>query len=150
MFLIIISGLFAITSLCVPLDAITLPHLHIHILAWSCKCITFCHFGATCFALSNVTVTLSWLITTTMFCLSVFHKFLPELSHCSNINKLLCLLLCDRLKIIFYHSSTTLKCYWLCWFLGAFAKLRRATISFMSVCPPVCPHGTTRLPMDGF
>ena len=31
-------------------------------------------------------------------------------------------------------------------FLGAFAKLRKATISFMSVCP----HGTTRLILDGF
>jgi len=42
--------------------------------------------------------------------------------------------------------------------LGAFAKLRKATISFvMSVCPPIppsvrpsiCPHGTTRLPLEG-
>jgi len=31
-------------------------------------------------------------------------------------------------------------------FLGAFAKLREAPISFMSVRP----HGTTRLPLDGF
>ena len=36
-------------------------------------------------------------------------------------------------------------------FLGAFAKLRKATISFvMSVCLSVRPHGTTRLPLDGF
>jgi hypothetical protein len=36
-------------------------------------------------------------------------------------------------------------------FLGAFAKLRKATISFvMSVRPSFCPHGTTRLPMDEF
>jgi hypothetical protein len=35
-------------------------------------------------------------------------------------------------------------------FLGAFAKLRKATISFvMSVRPSVCPNGTTRLPLDG-
>jgi hypothetical protein len=34
---------------------------------------------------------------------------------------------------------------------GAFAKLRKATISFVvSVRPSVCPHGTTRLPLDGF
>jgi hypothetical protein len=65
MFLIITSVLFAITSLCAPLDAITLPHLHVHILASSCMCISLCHFGAKCFALSNVTVTVSWLITTT-------------------------------------------------------------------------------------
>jgi hypothetical protein len=38
LFLIITSVLFAITSLCVPLDAITLPHLHIHILVWACVC----------------------------------------------------------------------------------------------------------------
>ena len=31
-------------------------------------------------------------------------------------------------------------------FLGAFPKLRKETISVMSVCP----NGTTRLPMDGF
>jgi len=36
-------------------------------------------------------------------------------------------------------------------FLGAFAKLWKATISFvMSVCPSVRPHGTTHPPFDGF
>ena len=36
-------------------------------------------------------------------------------------------------------------------FLGAFAKLRKAIISFViSVRSSVCPHGTTRLPLDGF
>jgi len=35
-------------------------------------------------------------------------------------------------------------------FLGAFAELRKATISFvMSFRPSVYPHGTTRLPLDG-
>jgi len=34
--------------------------------------------------------------------------------------------------------------------LGAFAKLRKATVSFVkSVCSSVCPHGTTRLLPDG-
>jgi hypothetical protein len=32
-------------------------------------------------------------------------------------------------------------------FLGAFAELRKATISFFT---SVSPHGTTRLPLDGF
>ena len=32
-------------------------------------------------------------------------------------------------------------------FLGAFAKLRKATVSFVM---SVRPHGTTRLPMGGF
>jgi len=32
-------------------------------------------------------------------------------------------------------------------FLGAFAKLRKATINFVM---SVRPHGTTRLPLDGF
>jgi hypothetical protein len=36
-------------------------------------------------------------------------------------------------------------------FSGAFAKVRKTTISFvMSVCPSICPLGTTRLPMNGF
>ena len=36
-------------------------------------------------------------------------------------------------------------------FLGELAKLRKTTISsVMSVGPSVCPHGTTRLPLDGF
>ena len=35
-------------------------------------------------------------------------------------------------------------------FLGAFAKLRKATISFMFVRPSVRPHGTTRLPLTDF
>lgn len=35
--------------------------------------------------------------------------------------------------------------------LGAYAKLRKATISFfMSDRPSVCPHGTYRFPLDGF
>jgi len=53
------------------------------------------------------------------------HSFLTFLCHdflsCSNVDKLL-------------------------YFLGTFAKLRKATISFESVRP----HGTTRLPLDGF
>ena len=40
---------------------------------------------------------------------------------------------------------------YLCPFLGAFAKLRTATNDVvMSFCLSVCPHGTTRLPLDGF
>ena len=38
-------------------------------------------------------------------------------------------------------------------FLGAFAKLRKATITFvgcLSVRPPVSPYGTTRLPLDEY
>ena len=36
-------------------------------------------------------------------------------------------------------------------FLDAFAELRKATFSFaMSVRPFVCPHGTARLPLDGY
>jgi len=36
-------------------------------------------------------------------------------------------------------------------FLGALAKLRKATIGFvMNSCLSVRPHGTTRLPMERF
>jgi len=36
------------------------------------------------------------------------------------------------------------------WFLGAFAKLRKATIScVMPVRLPICPHETIRPPLDG-
>jgi hypothetical protein len=35
-------------------------------------------------------------------------------------------------------------------FLGTFAKLRKATVSFNYDCPSVRPHGTTRLPLDRF
>jgi hypothetical protein len=36
-------------------------------------------------------------------------------------------------------------------FLCTFAKLRKAVINFvMSVLPSVRPHGTTRLPLDGY
>jgi hypothetical protein len=37
--------------------------------------------------------------------------------------------------------------FYLIKFLGAFAKLRKATISFVMY---VCPHGTSRLPLDVF
>jgi hypothetical protein len=37
------------------------------------------------------------------------------------------------------------------WFLSVFAKLRKATeLQLTSLCPSVRPHGTTRLPLDGF
>ena len=36
-------------------------------------------------------------------------------------------------------------------FLGAFAKFRKAIISFiMSVCPSVSPHGRSLLPLDEY
>jgi hypothetical protein len=36
-------------------------------------------------------------------------------------------------------------------FLGAFAKLQKETVRFaISVRASVYPHGTTRLPVDGF
>ena len=40
-------------------------------------------------------------------------------------------------------------------FLGALAKLRKATVSFVNVClsvyrPSFRPHGATRYPLDGF
>ena len=35
-------------------------------------------------------------------------------------------------------------------FLGAFAKLRKGTISFVMSVRPSRPHGTTRIAMDGF
>jgi len=35
------------------------------------------------------------------------------------------------------------------WFLGTFAKVRKATISFV-IRLSVYPRGTTRLPFDGF
>ena len=45
----------------------------------------------------------------------------------------------------------SLVCYWKFSFLGALAKLRKATVSFiMSVRPSVRLHGTTELPLDGF
>ena len=44
-----------------------------------------------------------------------------------------------RYNVLDVHYSVT--------FLGAFAKLRKATIGFVM---SVCPHGTTRLPLDGF
>ena len=42
--------------------------------------------------------------------------------------------------------------YFLSKFWGEFAKLRKATTSFVcpSVLPSFCPHGTIRLPLDGF
>jgi hypothetical protein len=36
-----------------------------------------------------------------------------------------------------------------CGVLGAFAELRKEIVSFV-ICPSVRPHGTTRLPLDGF
>ena len=53
------------------------------------------------------------------------------------------------------HTQHTRTClcndYKSCWFLGAFAKLRKASINFaMSVRLSVRPHGSVRLPLDGY
>jgi len=46
--------------------------------------------------------------------------------------------------------SYSSRCQYFVAFLGAFAKLRNATISCVtSVSPSVCPRGITRLPLDG-
>jgi hypothetical protein len=69
----------------------------------------------------------------------------------------------------FWHPPAVISCYmsWPIWlvsyvivditiylistFLGTYAKWRKVTINFvMSVCPSICSHGSTRLPMDGF
>jgi hypothetical protein len=48
------------------------------------------------------------------------------------------------------NSVKWLHCYW----LGAFAKFRKATIQLCHICLSVClfarSHGTTWLPLDGF
>jgi hypothetical protein len=56
-----------------------------------------------------------------------------------------------------YHKKNAIFAFYITeWVLGAFEKLRKATISFVVfVCPSVslsvrCPHGTTRLPLHGF
>jgi len=53
-----------------------------------------------------------------------------------------------------WRFLASFKCMWFtpcCPILGAFSKFRKATISFvMSVRLSVRPHGTTRLPLDGF
>ena len=70
---------------------------------------------------------------------------LPDLSEpvqlCIRIDLPFTLLLGTR--CVLYEMGTE--------FLGAFAKVRIATTSFvMSVRPSVCPHGTALLPLDGF
>jgi hypothetical protein len=46
-------------------------------------------------------------------------------------------------------SNISIRPFWS--FIGAFAKFRKATVSFvMSVSPSIRPHGTTWLPLDGF
>ena len=78
---------------------------------------------------------------------SCFYVVLPgdslqtRTKHVAPFNMLLCLTAENATCILIYSSD----------FLGAFAKLRKASISFvMSVRPSVCPHGTARLTMDGF
>lgn len=61
----------------------------------------------------------------------------------------------EKVRTIKVCLDTLLFSYTFWCFLGAFAKLRRETISFvlsvcLSVVPSVCPHGTTWLPLDGF
>jgi len=61
----------------------------------------------------------------------------------------------DEPLVQFLHSTTFVNIYTTVplrtalrgWLLGAFTDLRKATISFVM---SVLPHGTTRLPLDGF
>ena len=51
----------------------------------------------------------------------------------------------EHFRLHFYHGTVLWR------FLGAFAKLRTATISFViSVCLYVWPYGITLLPLDEF
>jgi len=52
---------------------------------------------------------------------------------------------------IYTGASITIwnKCGLSDWLLGALAKLRKRQLA-MSVCLSVCPHATTRLPLDAF
>ena len=54
--------------------------------------------------------------------------------------------MCVACKLQVEQTSITLE------ILGAFSKTaKKKTIKFvMSACPSVRPHGTTRLPLDGF
>ena len=81
---------------------------------------------------------------------SPFEQFTTEEWHkCSDILTPNLCVLYDRHNLqLQLHIFTVYVCISI--LLGAFAKLRKATISFvMSVCLSVCPHAT-RLPLDGF
>ena len=81
----------------------------------------------------------------------------------SELNALWCALKSTVNSSALLHTSGTIRgfhqwqathgvviCIGMQQFLGAFAKLRKATISFMSVRPPVLPHGITWHSLDGF
>jgi hypothetical protein len=54
----------------------------------------------------------------------------------------------DNRKFLFKNSvRVRLRCGYFSAIIGAFAKLREATVSFVM---SVCPYGSTRLPVDGF
>ena len=66
---------------------------------------------------------------------------------CSRVN-----VTCTRKEVEKGSVNLVSGCNWLAVvsgvrFLGAFARLRKAAISFIM---SVCPHGTTRLPLGGF
>jgi hypothetical protein len=53
--------------------------------------------------------------------------------------------------VSYMWSVSLIRISWKLTFLGAFARLWKVTTSFLtSVWPPVCPHGTTQLPLDEF
>jgi len=55
------------------------------------------------------------------------------------------------LILILFDLSYLKFAEWVTSLLGAYVKLRKATISFVtSVLPSFCPHGTTRFPKNGF
>ena len=54
----------------------------------------------------------------------------------------------DRLNTVMRDASNLANLFY---FLGALAKLRKSTVGFIvSVCMSVHPHGTPRLPLNGF
>ena len=54
--MIIVSVLFAFTSLCVPLDPMTLLHLHVDILAYVCVCVCVCVFVCVCVCMYHLPI----------------------------------------------------------------------------------------------
>ena len=100
----------------------------------------FCFLGIACLSSLSFSAILSYFNSAFFFkkkflCL-VFYLFVSFFFY-------------SNLIFQYFLTLVDLSAFELLWFgfLGAFAKLRKAPISFVM---SVCPHATTRLPLDGF
>ena len=78
--------------------------------------------------------------------LYLYHHAFPVIFHGIFVE---CEQPCGKISVVLLYSSCALS-FTIVMVLGAFTKLLKSDYQLRHGCPSVCPHGTTRLSLEGF